>query len=155
MRDFKWFRVFQKGILQVMISIKQHPNLIFRPRGPKPYFPAPEPSKEVGDVFKCIRGVFASSLHAKMGKTISQSMRSKHVCYFAIWGHVGRSGGIFNISPIIGRGVPAGPLVQPIDLVRAQRAYPVFSGVVFLPLRLLTYFPLCVCCRRRIFLASD
>ena len=26
-------------------------NPIFRPRGPKPYFPVPGPSKEVGDVF--------------------------------------------------------------------------------------------------------
>jgi len=39
----------------------------------------PEPSKEVGDVFKCIGDVFTVNLHMEMGKTIGQSIISEHL----------------------------------------------------------------------------
>ena len=60
-----------------------HLNPIFRPRIPKPYFPVPGPSKQVGDVFKCIWGVFvASNLHVEMVKTVAQSLRSTNILGF-------------------------------------------------------------------------
>ena len=69
-----------------MDIIKQHLNPIFRPRVPKPSFPAPGPFKTSQSCVLNASGVFSpSNLHVEMGRTIVQPIRSKHLEIFTIF----------------------------------------------------------------------